>query len=166
MGARGARGAAVAAILLAGCAGHRIVDGVYHSPRGYRVALPGDGWRVIEGLAELELRHDGDGAGMLANAVCEPAVVGRSLAVLRRHLLVGLVDREVVEGDEVAVNGRAATHAVVRGRRRDSEARVSVEAYVVKDARCVYDFLLVTPGAEFPSHRGDFRRLVDSFATE
>jgi len=166
VGARAARCAAVTTLLLAGCAAHRIADGVYHSPRGYRVAVPGDGWHALEGRADLELRHDGDGAGMLANAVCEPGVVRRSLAVLRLQLLVGLVDREVVEHEEASVNGRAAMHAVVQGRRRGSDDPVSVEAYVVKDARCVYDFLLVTSPENFERHRGDLRRLVDSLSTE
>ena len=82
MGARGfvalAVGAA-AACALGGCASGRIESGVYHSSKGYRVALPGPEWTVREGgRADLELRHRASPAGMLANASCD----GRADAVL------------------------------------------------------------------------------------
>ena len=68
MGARGfvalAVGAA-AACALGGCASGRIESGVYHSSKGYRVAIPGPEWTVREGgRADLELRHRASAAGM------------------------------------------------------------------------------------------------------
>jgi len=43
---------------LGGCATPGIVDGVYHSPSGYRVTLPGEAWEVAtDTRANLELRH-------------------------------------------------------------------------------------------------------------
>jgi hypothetical protein len=43
---------------------------------------------------------------------------------------------------------------------------VRVETYVLKDARCVYDFAYVAPPASFEAWRAEFRRLVESFVTE
>lgn len=156
-----------AAALLAGCAVARIENGVFHSPRGYRVTLPGPEWRVSEeSSAELELRHRTLPAGMVANAVCEPAAVRQRFGVLTRHLLVGLRDRAVLEEGEVAVRGLTAAHTLVEGRPDPGVDRVRVEAFVVKDARCVYDLLYVAHVRAFEAGRRDFRRLVESFATE
>ena len=39
-----------------------------------------------------------------------------------------------------------------------------VEAVVLKDARCVYDFVYVAPVDAFEAGRGDFQAFVESFA--
>jgi hypothetical protein len=160
--------AAVAAVVITvGCAGKRIEHGMFHAPSGYRVALPGPAWAIAErGPAELELRHRSVGAGMLVNAACEGPVAGRSLDVLTRHLLVGLRDRAVLETGQVSLNGHRAVHTVVEGRPAGTEQRVRVEAYVVKDERCVYDLLYVAPPAAFDALRADFEGFVQSFTME
>lgn len=159
--------AATFALALGACAGARIVDGVYRAPSGYRVRVPGPAWEVApESRADLELRHRTAPAGMLANAVCDPAVARRGWHVLAQHLLIGMRDREVVETDEVPVNGRVASHRVLEGRMRQTDDRVRVESYTLKGDRCVYDLLYVAPAAAFDTWRGDFRRFVESFAGE
>ncbi|MGH7303603.1 MAG: hypothetical protein ACRELZ_09955, partial [Candidatus Rokuibacteriota bacterium] len=56
-------------LALTGCAGRRIENGVYHSPKGYRLSLPGSEWSVAkESKADLELRHQDGMAAMLVNA--------------------------------------------------------------------------------------------------
>jgi hypothetical protein len=155
------------ALALGACAGHGIVEGVYRAPAGYRVTLPGPAWVVAgESRADLELRHRSAPAGMLANAVCDPAVVRRGDDVLALHLLLGLRDRQVEEANEVPVNGRAATHRLLEGRMRQSDRRVRIESYTLKSERCVFDLLYVAAPEAFAAGRGDFRRFVDSFVTE
>ena len=69
---------------LAGCAGRRIDDGVYRSEHGYRIAVPGAGWRVIgDSQADLELQRADGAAGMLATATCRPEMTRRRWAVPR-----------------------------------------------------------------------------------
>jgi hypothetical protein len=164
------RTAALAAALtlaLGACAGRRIVDGVYHAPSGYRVALPGPGWEIMtDSRADLELRNRTAPAGMLANAVCDPAVARRGWDVLAQHLLIGMRDRAVVEANETPVNGRVASHRVLEGRMRQSDDRVRVESYTLKGDRCVYDLLYVAPPETFDAWRGDFQRFVESFGGE
>jgi hypothetical protein len=163
------RAAALAALTLAlgACAGRRLVDGVYRAPSGYRVTVPGVAWEVAaDSRADLELRHRSAPAGMLANAVCDPAVVRRGDDVLALHLLLGLRDRQVEEANEVPVNGRAATHRLLEGRMRQSDRRVRIESYTLKSERCVFDLLYVAAPEAFAAGRGDFRRFVDSFVTE
>ena len=52
---------------------------------------------------------------------------------------------------------------MVEGRRRQSDERVRVESYVVKDARCVYDLLFVAAPEAFETQRPAFQSFVDSF---
>ena len=168
MGAAARRATALAAavaLAFGACGGRRIVDGVYRAPAGYEVTLPGPAWAVAdESRADLELRHRTATAGMLVNAVCDPAVARRGWDVLGRHLLLGLRDRVVVEADELPVNGRVASHRVLEGRMRQSDERVRIESYTVKGDRCVYDLLYVAAPDVFEAWRGDFKRFVESFA--
>src|SRR5262245_58134032 len=156
---------AVAFAVLAGCAGRRLHDGVYRSEHGFRVAVPGPGWRVVDGSrAELELRRADGEAGMLAHATCRPDAVRRDFGLLERHLLLGLRDRATLEAGETELAGRRAAHRVIEGRSRDGRGRVRIESYVLKDARCVFDLVYVAPPDEFDGGRVDFRRFVQSFA--
>jgi len=170
VGAAGRRAAALAAavaLALGACAGRRIVDGVYRAPAGYEVRLPGPAWVVAdESRADLELRHRTAPAGMLVNAVCDPAVARRGWDVLGRHLLLGVRDRVVVEDNEVPVNGRVASHRLLEGRMRQNDARVRIESYTLKGGRCVYDLVYVAAPDAFETWRGDFHRFVESFAGE
>jgi len=170
VGARARRGTAVAAVLsmaLGGCATSGIVDGVYHSPTGYRVMLPGPAWQVEpDTRADLELRNRTAPAGMLANAVCDPAVARRDWDVLALQLLVEMRDRTTVTADEAPVNGRTASHRVLEGRMREGNERVRVESYTLKGERCVFDLLYVAAADVFDTWRGDFQRFVASFAGE
>jgi hypothetical protein len=156
------------AAAVAGCAGRRLDNGVYHSEHGYRVTVPGDGWTVGNASpAELELRRtDGRRAGMLAAATCQGGTARRRHADLERQLLLGLRDRETLEEAEASLAGRRGVHLVVEGRMRDSNERVRIESYTLKDGRCVIDLLYVAPPDAFESSRPDFGRFVDSFATE
>lgn len=156
----------VVVIVAAGCAGKRIVDGVFHSASGYRVGLPGPAWTVSDGgPADLELRHRSVPAGMLVNASCDGPAARRDLDVLARHVLIGLRDRQVLAEEPVSLNGRAGGRTLVEGRPANGQTRVRVEAYVLRDARCVYDLLYMAPPEAFGALHPDFLKLVQSFRT-
>jgi hypothetical protein len=156
-----------AVIALAGCAGRRIENGVYHSDKGYRLTLPSGDWTVAaESRADLELRHQDGLAAMLANAECDDRASSRSAGVLLGQLLIGLRDRATIEQNEVPMNGRPALHRVLDGRVAPDGAPTRIEAYVLKDGACVYDFAYAAPPASFEAWRADFRRFVESFAKE
>ena len=160
--ARPAR-ALAAALLLAGCAsGNRVENGRFHSAKGYQLAVPSDGWRLVENSgADLELARETSPAGMLADATCDDRTLERPLPILIRHLTFGLTERRTVESDTWTVAGRPAAHRVVTGRRDGT--LVSVEAVVLKGDRCVHDFLYTAPADTFDAGRGDFRGFVESF---
>jgi hypothetical protein len=157
-----ARGALLVAVVVAGCSASRIENGVFYSPRGYQLSLPGNGWSVLPGgPAELELQRKNPDGGMLADATCGGPTAGRPLAVLTRHLTFGLGHRETIETVQSEVGGRQVERTVVRG--TADGADVAVEAVVLKDKRCVYDFVYVAPAGAFESGREDFHAFVESF---
>jgi hypothetical protein len=159
--------ALTAVVVAAGCAGKRIESGVFYSPKGYRVGVPGTEWTVVESSgADLEVRHREAPAAILANATCGDRTPASGLDVLSRHLLMGFQSRAMVEWGDVSVNGRRAAHAVLDSRLAAGDELTRVETYVMKDGRCVYDFALVAPSASFESWRAAFGQLVSSFATE
>jgi hypothetical protein len=156
-----------AVIAFSGCAGRRIENGVYHSDKGYRLTLPGPDWSVAaDSKADLELRHQDGLAAMLANAECDDRAKSRSAGLLLGQLLIGLHDRATIEQNEVSLDGRLALHRVLDGRVAADGAPTRIEAYVLKDQSCVYDFAYAAPPASFEAWRADFRRFVESFAKE
>lgn len=156
-----------AVIAFSGCAGRRIENGVYHSDKGYRLTLPGPDWSVAaDSKADLELRHQDGLAAMLANAECDDRAKSRSAGLLLGQLLIGLRDRATIEQNEVSLNGRQALHRVLDGRVAADGAPTRIEAYVLIEEGCVYDFAYAAPPASFEAWRADFRRFVESFAKE
>ena len=104
-------------VMAVGCAGKRIESGVFYSPKGYRVGLPGAEWTVVDASrADLELRHHAAPAAMLAHATCGGQAPALRLEALSRHLLIGFQSRAIVEWGDVSVNGRRTAHAVLDGR--------------------------------------------------
>ena len=101
---------------------------------------------------------------MLANAECDDRAKSRSAGLLLGQLLIGLHDRATIEQNEVSVNGQQALHRVLDGRVAPDGAPTRIEAYVLKDQGCVYDFAYAAPPASFEAWRADFRRFVESFA--
>ena len=156
-----------AAALLAGCASHRLDTGVFHSPKGYRVTVPGPGWTMISaGQEDLELRDVADRAGILVHAECDARRASRPLAFLERRLLHGLTQRTTIERGEATVNGRRAAHTVLEAANGRTGSRMKIETFVMSDGRCVYDLIYAADPAVFAARRDDFARLVQSFATE
>jgi hypothetical protein len=159
--------AAALAVVVAACSVRRIDSGVYHSPKGYRVVVPGPDWEVVErSRADLELRHRGGAAGLLAHATCDEAARRRSPDALGRSLLAGLRDRTVLERGQVSLNGRPASRTVVEARSEVGGPEIRIEIITVTGSRCVYDLMYAAPAAGFDARRADFQRLTGSFTAE
>jgi hypothetical protein len=158
---------AFGALVLGGCAGRRIREGVYHSDKGYRVRIPGADWMVVDqSKADLELRHRDSAAGMVVNAVCDGKVSRRSPGVLRSHLLAGLRERKMIEQREVALDGRPGTRTVLEAHTVGQGARFLIDAVTITDARCVYDLIYAAPVDAPAEHHTAFDQFVGSFAME
>jgi hypothetical protein len=153
---------------LAGCQSSRIEGGEFRSDKGYSVTLPGPEWRPDPGRrgreADLTLTRETPRAGMLADATCDTRETERPLRVLSRQLVFGLTHRSAEPPELVTIGGREGLRSVTRGERDGTQ--VQVEAVVLKDARCVYDFLYVAPVDVFEAGRPDFRTFVESFRND
>jgi hypothetical protein len=160
-------GVAAAALALAGCAGTRLEHGVFRVPERFSVSVPGPEWEVATASgSELELRHRPTRAGILANVECGAEPARRDLPALARRLFIGLRARATLENGMTTVDGVPAAHTVIEAQVTGGDERMRVEAYVVKDERCVYDLVYVAPRHRFEERRADFLRFVDSFARE
>jgi hypothetical protein len=159
--------AILAAALGAGCSVRRIENGVYHSPKGYRVAIPGPTWATVDSSdADLELRHRAVPAGIVANAECGRGAGRWPASVLLRHLLVGLSDRTPIERADVVLDGHPATRVVLEAAASAGAERLRIEAWTMSDGRCVYDLLYAAPPDRFPDVYPAFERFVGSFELE
>ena len=161
--------AAVAvAAMLVGCGAHSLTaSGLFRSQKGYRVAIPSDAWAAVSGSeADLEIRHRSARVGILVFASCEPGRAGRPFSVLRRHLLLGLADRVVLERHEVTLAGRPARRLLLEAAPEAGAERMRIEAWTMTDGRCVYDLAYAAPPAQFGTWHEDFARVLGSFTVE
>ena len=159
----------MAAMLVAGCAAHRVDAGVFHSPKGYRVTMPNPGWMIVSedhGGGDLVLRDATGRAGILINANCDAGRARRPLALLERRLLHGLARRTTIEHGEATVNGRPAAHSVLEAANDATGSRLRIETFVVSDGHCVFDLVYAAEPDVFAAGRDTFARFVQSFATE
>jgi hypothetical protein len=159
--------AIVGAAVVTGCSVHRIDNDVYHSPKGYRVMIPGPDWDVVrDSQADLHLQHRSGAAGIVTHASCDRAASRRTPAGLERQLLAGLRDRHMVEHGPALVDGRVATHTVLDARGGAGDAPLRIEVYTLVGDGCVWDLVYAAARGAFPTWRADFDRLVASFTIE
>jgi hypothetical protein len=160
-------GVAAAALAVAACATPRLHDGVFRAHERFRVTVPGPAWEVAAATrTALALRHRDGRAGIMATVDCGESVQRPDPPALVGRLFVGLRERETLANGPATVGGLPAAHAIVQARVGGPDDRMRMEAYVVKDERCVYDLVYAAPPAEFEAQRADFRRFVESFAKE
>jgi hypothetical protein len=158
---------AAVALTLAGCATARVQQGVFRAPALYRVTLPGPAWEVASADdTRIALHHRESQAGILASAECGEPSARRDLPLLARQIFIGLRERETLENGLATVGGVEAAHAIVEAGVNARGERMRMEAYVLKDERCVYDLVYVATPETFEAQRPDFKRFVDSFAKE
>lgn len=151
-----------------GCATTGVLqNGVYRGTQtSYRVGpLPSD-WTPVTVNHQNDLAWHSEAKGAVAHvdSDCDPAL-DIPLTALRSHLLIGFTERNIVEEETVAMDGREAlrTHLTAK---LDGVPRALLLQIVKKDD-CVYDFGLVTPpGAAFESALSDFDEMVDGFTTD
>jgi hypothetical protein len=137
-------------------AGGEVVVGA----KGYRVAVP-PGWQPVASDADLALRDEPRGAGLMVHGSCAAPVSRRPLGVLARHLRFGLRDVRELSETAVEVSGQAAVRAEFVARLDDRP--VAVRAVTLRAQGCAYDLVVVAPPDTAASATEDFDRLVLSF---
>lgn len=164
---RAALAVALAALVLGSCATVRVRDGVYRSPKGYRLAVPATGWQVVgTSRADLELARTTSRGGILVHATCRGAARTRPPEALERAILAGFSDREVRERGTLTVAEREASRLVLDARAGRDGERMRLELVVVKGERCLHDLVYAAPPGDFASGRDAFAGVLSSFALE
>ena len=150
-----------------GCATTGVLEnGLYRGVQtSYRIGpLSGDWTPVtVNHQNDLAWHNEAKGAVMHVDSDCDPGL-DIPLSALRSHLLIGFTEREIVEEEVVAMDGREAlrTHLMAK---LDGVPREILLQILKKDA-CVYDFGLITPpGTSFEDSLSDFDAMLAGFTT-
>ena len=153
------------ALLLAGCAGTRVDNGVVEKDRTrYRFGDPGPGWRRVS-LAENDLAwvQDRSGHTLAANSTCRDYQDVPLPALLRQQLL-GLTQAERVEQREEQIDGRGALFT--RWKARLDGVPIELGLWTLKKDGCIYDFTYTSPLGKYDAEAVALSRLVQGFGTE
>jgi hypothetical protein len=149
-------------VSLAGCAGARTIDGVFHAPQErYQVRPPGAPW-VPASLDpdRLAFRAAGLNAAMALWEDCTSPEPGE-LRWVAHHLFFGLKDRQTLEREAVRVGHHPAVRTRLTGRLEDQP--VALEAVTLRHAGCLYDLVYVAPPGRFDAGLPAFEAFVQSF---
>jgi hypothetical protein len=106
----------------------------------------------------FEMRSTGH--SIAVNSTCH-GYEDASLQVLRRHLLMGFTDVELLEEEVQPLDGRDSlwTHVAARL----DGVPLQLQLVVLKKNGCVFDFTYVSPPAEYAARRADFQGVVGGF---
>lgn len=154
----------VSALLLSGCGGGGTLrGGTYRDEEAtYHLQPLGSSWKQAE-FAENDLAWiDHAGHVISVNAVCHDHG-DPSLKVLTDHLLLGFEDREVLEREDLQLDGRGAMRT--RATAALDGVPVDLEMTLLKKDGCVYDLIYTAPKGRFDEKVDDYRALVHSFHT-
>lgn len=154
-----------AAALCSACGGGgSLRDGTYRDAEAsYRLAEPPRGWDRVDFSGNDLAWSDGEGSLIAVNSVCE-GHGDPSLKVLTDHLLMGFDRREVLEREELQLDGRGALRT--RANASLDGVPVELEMTVLKKDGCVYDLVYTAPHGRFGVRAADYRSLVKSFSAE
>ena len=149
----------IVALAVAGCAHDGIRDGVYHAPKGrYAIHLPPGTWDRLEiDGADLAIAPADRSVSILTSTLC-----GRyrraGLETLSRSLFVGLADRRVREDGPVKLPAGEAYRIVLEGRMNGTA--IASEAYTLREARCLFDFVYLAAPDRFGAGVETFRAMM------
>jgi len=150
-----------------GCATTGVLEnGLYRGVQtSYRIGPLSADWTpvTVNHQNDLAWHNEAKGAVMHVDSDCDPGL-DIPLSALRSHLLIGFTEREIVEEEVVAMDGREAlrTHLMAK---LDGVPREILLQILKKDA-CVYDFGLITPpGTSFEDSLSDFDAMLAGFTT-
>jgi hypothetical protein len=146
----------------AGCAGARVVQGIYlDSENRYQIRLPAAPWTSfsLDGVA-LSFRQPALQAAMALNAECSSSEPGE-LPWVARHLFFGLREKQVQRREQVSLHG--AQGVLTRLVADLDGVPVEVEGVTLRRGGCLYDFMYVAPPATFARGRSDFQTFVESW---
>lgn len=158
------------ALLLVGCRGwqgdqylrHRAPASRAARETSYGFGQPGDGWRAVRKVEEVQVAwiHDGYGAVIDVHAQCDEQG-DSSLEQYTDHLRIDWTGWKVLSQQPERLIGRAALRTVVEGELDGVVYRS--EFLVAKRSGCLFDLRYSAPPDRFDAGRGAFVRVVEGF---
>ncbi|RMF92576.1 MAG: hypothetical protein D6736_03260 [Nitrospinota bacterium] len=148
-------------LLITGCAtssGLLVERWYMNDAKGIIAPLPGEYWELVsQNGTRLAFRHRVSSAGILLNTTC-----GRdehlSLPLLTRHLFFGFEQKEILEQEEVKIQGIPALKSLLRAELQGMPLQIA--SYVIRYRSCVYDFVYYAHPQDFATGLPDFERMV------
>ncbi len=149
---------------LIGCRGTLNGETYNKDSVGYRVVVPGEGWRRVD-FADNDLAWLAASSGhvIAVNATCSDHE-DPSLDVLTRHLVMGFTDREWKDRTTFTLDGREALRSKVPSSFASTSS--SLELVVTKKNGCVHDFTYISPPGREGEQQARFDALVTGFRQE
>ncbi len=147
----------------AGCAGGRLVEGMYRdSAHRYQIRIPTAPWLPVSlDGATVAFRAPDLQAAMAFSVDCKAPELG-GLPWIARHLFFGLQAKRIQSRE--AIHLRDTEGVRTRLVARLDEVPVEVEGVTVRRGDCLYDFMYVAPPATFPLGQADFQAFVESWS--
>jgi hypothetical protein len=149
-------------LALAGCAGSRLVGGVFQAAENrYAIRPPGNPWVPLSQEADRLAFQTPEGRATIALLQdCESPERGE-LGWVARHLFFGLRERETQARETIEVAGIRGVRTQLAARLED--APVEVEAVTLRHGGCLYDFVYVADPDVFAAARPAFEAFVGSW---
>lgn len=124
--------------------------------------LAGD-WRQgkVGKYKVLVLYSDQHRSTIESDAFCDQSFNDASLQVLTNHLHTGISEKKALSETPLMLDGRAALRNVVQG--RVDGVKIVLDSVVIKKDSCMFDFVLISPPAEYPQAVGDFESFFKGF---
>lgn len=157
--------ALLAALVASACSGPRFEGGVYRDRAlAFRLGETPSSWQRIDvSDAKVAFRDASKQTSTLVNARCGKDADDAPLASLTSHLFLLFTEREILEQELIALDGREAMHTVLHAK-LDGVPK-GFDVYVLKKDGCVYDFVQISPPQALEQARPEFARFVEGFRT-
>jgi hypothetical protein len=157
------------ALVTSGCRGWRgdtylrgMVGDRKREEASYRFGLPGDGWRPVRHLTDVQVAwlNDELGAVIHIHSQCEEQG-DSSLHEYTDHLRIDWTGWEILKQNDERLAGRAALRTVVDADLDGVKRRN--EFVIVKKNGCLFDLQYSAPPEHFAAGQADFEQVVRGF---
>lgn len=157
--------AAALMALATACGGASFNGKVYRADgMAFQVGPVPDSWRPIDTEGALiAYRNDAAEATIAVNGRCGKDGDDVPLSALTHHLFIYFTDRQLVEEQQLMLDGRAAMRTELTAKLDGVPKRFTV--YVLKKDGCVYDFMYIAAIGSPRASEQEFESFVRGFTT-
>lgn len=140
----------------------KLTGRVYESKfTSYEIGKLSDNWKEIKiDGGDIAFWNGNVGATITVDSTCNQK--GKySLKALSEPLVIGIADKQMVERNELSIDGEKALESIYLGKLDNVSIKLS--AVVLKKGSCVYDLTYASSPDNFDRGLGDFKEFVSRF---